>query len=126
MKGINNFSGTILILGIFLFDSLLGSVTLLMGQAETVEEWVGQVNDFMGFRSLFTWIPYMLILFLIKNRIYISKEDEALVLLCLMMSMVDSIDYFVNANWRPVWMDWTVFSIVSVSLIIHKVKRLRN
>ena len=94
-----------------------------MGQAETVEEWAEQIKVFMGFRSLFTWMPYILILFLMNRKIYISKEDEALALLCLMMSVIDSIDYFVNSNWRPVWMDWVVFGVISVSLIIYKIRR---
>ena len=61
-KGINNYSGTILILGLFLLDSLLGSVTIFMGQAETVEEWAEQINLFVGLRSIMNIAPYTIIL----------------------------------------------------------------
>jgi len=122
-KGINNYSGTILILGLFLLDSLLGSVTIFMGQAETVEEWAEQINLFVGLRSIMNIAPYTIILILMNTKVYISVEDEALALLCFMMSALDSVDYFVNNNWRPVWMDWIVFTIVALILIGHKIRR---
>lgn len=122
-KGINNYSGTILILGLFLLDSLLGSVTIFMGQAETVEEWAEQINLFVGLRSIMNIAPYTIILILMNTKVYISVEDEALVLLCFMMSALDSVDYFVNNNWRPVWMDWIVFTFVALILIGHKIRR---
>lgn len=94
-----------------------------MGQAETVEEWAEQINLFVGLRSIMNIAPYTIILILMNTKVYISVEDEALVLLCFMMSALDSVDYFVNNNWRPVWMDWIVFTFVALILIGHKIRR---
>ena len=41
-------NGTFLILAIFALDCLTGSVTALMGQAETTDEWLKQIMVFIN------------------------------------------------------------------------------
>lgn len=99
---------------------------MFMGRAEDMDEWVFQVQVFSMCRSIFAWVPYMLLLFLLRFEILLDWIDEALIVLCLLMSVIDTLDYWVNANWRPVWMDWVVFGIISVSLVAYKLKRLKQ
>jgi len=115
-------SGTFLILSIFLLDCLLGSVSLLMGEAKDMNEWVYQIQMFCAARSVFAWIPYLLIFILLKHKIYIDRLDEALLTLCLLMSVIETSDYLTNGNWRAVWMDWIVFGIFALTLIYFKIR----
>ena len=122
-------NGTLLIIALFTLDCLTGAVTLLLGQAETQEEWISQIVTFMAARSVFTWTPYILILLLLRYRFYFDKVDEILTVLMLLMSIFDTSDYLVNWNMRNMWMDYIVFSIIAIPLIIYKLhtvaKRLK-
>lgn len=122
-------NGTFLILAIFALDCLTGSVTALMGQAETTDEWLKQIMVFQGARSVFAWMPYILILLLLRYRFMLDRTDEALIVLCLIMSIFETSDYITNYNWRGMWMDYIVFSIIAIPLISYKLhtvaKRLK-
>lgn len=121
--------GTFIILSVFLIDSLLGSVSMFQGQAETMDEWFEQIRWFCMFRSIFTWIPYLLLLYIARNGIKLDWMDEAILINCLLMSIVDTTDYITNANWRGVWMDWIVFGIFTsllIALKLHKTAKRLN
>lgn len=116
--------GTFFILFIFLVDCLTGSVSIIMGQAETEEEWFNQIIYFSAARSVFAWMPYLVLLYLANFKVSLSKEDEALLVIFLIFSFIETGDYFTNYNWRPVWLDYVVLTIFVVSLLYIKIKRL--
>lgn len=81
------------------------------------------------FRSIFTWIPYLLLLYIARNGIKLDWIDEAILINSLLMSIVDTTDYITNANWRGVWMDWIVFGIFTsllIALKLHKTAKRLN
>lgn len=107
-----------LILIIFAIDVITGNIVKwFYPQPETMEEWQRQVVLFNACKSFYDWIPYLMVIVLSRYRIDVDMYDIMICFVILFLCLLNSLDWFVNSNWRPVGIDWIVF-IVSLLVIL--------
>lgn len=118
-KKLDNWVGMFLILLIFTIDCLLGNVYKVVGS----DDYVTQVYQYVSFKEVFGLIPYLLLVIISLNiRIRFDKFDISVLFTCLILQLLNCVDFFVNNNWRPMWSDWVIFGCITIPSLILKYK----
>lgn len=118
-KKLDNWIGMFLILLIFTIDCLLGNVYKVVGS----DDYVTQVYQYVSFKEVFGLIPYLLLVIISLNiRIRFDKFDISVLFTCLILQLLNCVDFFVNNNWRPMWSDWVIFGCITIPSLILKYK----
>ena len=116
-KKLANWVGVFGILLIFTIDTLLGNVYKFIGS----EDYVTQVYQYMCYKEIFNIVPYILLIIISKNiKIRFDGYDMAILFVCLLLQLLNCVDFFVNNNWRPMWCDWVLFFSVSIPAMFLK------
>lgn len=122
-KKLDNFLGLFVILTVFTLDCLLGNVYKIVGS----EDYVTQVYQYVSFKEMFGIIPYLLLIVISLNiRIKFDRFDIAILFTCLVLQLLNCVDFFVNHNWRPTWSDWVIFFAIAIPSIILKILTYRK
>ena len=113
---------TFLILGIFSFDCFVNNAVKIFmpGQAQNQDEWLRQIQLYNTAISFFSWIPYILLIYLPAKKFKFDGIDTCMSLVCLLSCVINSLDWVYNSNWRPAFLDWWVF--VSTLMILFSLK----
>lgn len=116
-KKLDNYLGMIIILLVFTVDCILGNVYKIVGS----EDYVTQVYQYVSFKEMFGLIPYLLLVIISLNiQIRFDKFDISILFTCLILQLLNCVDFFVNNNWRPMWSDWVIFSAITIPAIFFK------
>lgn len=116
-KKLDNYLGMIIILLVFTIDCILGNVYKVVGS----EDYVTQVYQYVSFKEMFGIIPYLLLVIISLNiQIRFDKFDIAILFTCLILQLLNCVDFFVNNNLRPMWSDWVIFFCISIPSVILK------
>lgn len=116
-KKLDNYLGLFIILLVFTIDCILGNVYKVVG----TEDYVKQVYQYVSFKEMFGLMPYLLLVVISLNiQIRFDKFDIAILFTCLILQLLNCVDFFVNNNWRPMWSDWVIFFCISIPSIILK------
>lgn len=122
-KKLDNFLGLFVILTVFTLDCLLGNVYKIVGS----EDYVTQVYQYVSFKEMFGIIPYLLLIVISLNiRIKFDRFDIAILFTCLVLQLLNCVDFFVNHNLRPTWSDWVIFFAIAIPSIILKILTYRK
>jgi len=122
-KKLDNYTGLFLILLVFTIDCVLGNVYKVVGS----DDYVKQVYQYVSFKEMFGIIPYLLLIVISLNvRIKFDKFDISILFTCLILQLLNCVDFFVNNNWRPVWSDWVIFGCITIPAILFKVATYRR
>lgn len=118
-KKLDNWVGMFLILLIFTIDCLLGNVYKVVDS----EDYVTQVYQYVSFKEVFGLIPYLLLVIISLNvKIRFDRFDISVLFTCLILQLLNCVDFFVNNNWRPMWSDWVIFGCITIPSLILKYK----
>jgi hypothetical protein len=118
-KKLDNWVGMFLILLVFTIDCALGNVYKVVGS----DDYVTQVYQYVSFKEVFGLIPYLLLVIISLNiRIRFDKFDISVLFTCLILQLLNCVDFFVNNNWRPMWSDWVIFGCITIPSLILKYK----
>lgn len=122
-KRSGNWCGMLFILLIFTIDCLLGNVYKVVGS----EDYVTQVYQYVSFKEIFGLVPYLLLVIISLNmNIKFDKFDIAVLFTCLLLQLLNCVDFFVNNNWRPMWSDWVIFFFISIPALVLKYKTYKR
>ena len=119
------YRSTLLIMAIFILDVILGNASRIMGKAETMEEWTRQVILYNTLKSFLDWTPYILLMIISRVKLDFDWMDQAMALVCLFSCIVNSADWIMNFNFRPVILDWWAFGSMLLVLVGLKINRYR-
>lgn len=111
------------ILAVFLIDTLTGLWIKYVVDSDPKDwkEAYYQSVTFNTAKSWFDWVPYLLILYFVIYRPKLDKWDEAIAFTGLLSSMLTTVDWYFNNNWRPVQYDLLAFGIILLVLVIVKI-----
>ena len=122
-KKLDNYLGLFIILLIFSIDCLLGNVYKVVGS----KDYVTQVYQYVSFKEVFGLVPYLLLVIISLNiKIKFDRFDISILFTCLILQLLNCVDFFVNNNWRPTWSDWVIFGTIAIPSIILKVITYRR
>lgn len=131
MKSRIYFSGTILILLVFIIDCVTGMWQKIIGTPDptTAREWGYQLVDMMGNKSWFTYVPYLLIALImvfrwwphLLKRLNFDILDIVLLIMYLVSCIITSIDYHTNLNMRECITDVWSYAILTAFILIVKI-----
>lgn len=127
MKTRTKWSGTLLIITVFVIDCLCGLWQQLHGikQADSWEAYSYQLLDFLGNKAWFTMVPYLIIFYMmitqfyprLKNEIQFDLYDVLLLFIYLVSCIVTIIDYKTNYNMRD-WVTDAITYIIATGFIL--------
>jgi hypothetical protein len=112
-----NWIGAALILLVFLIDTLMGNMYKIYNS----DDYVTQVYQYLCYKEVFNLIPYLLLIIISLNvRIRFDRFDMAILFTCLLLQILNCVDFFVNYNWRPMWSDWVIFAVIVIPSLSMK------
>lgn len=118
-----NWLGMFLVLVVFCIDTSLGNVYKAVGS----DDYVTQVYQYVSFKEVFGLVPYLLLVIISLNiRIRFDHYDMAVLYTCLILQLLNVVDFFVNNNWRPMWSDWVIFFAICIPSLILKTLTYRK
>lgn len=113
----DNWGAMFLILLVFAIDTGLGNVYKVVGS----EDYVTQVYQYVSFKEIFGLMPYcLLIIISLGLEVKFDKFDIAVLFTCLLLQILNVVDFFVNYNWRPMWSDWVIFGAITIPSLVLK------
>lgn len=116
-KKLANWIGAALILLVFLIDTLMGNMYKIYNS----DDYVTQVYQYLCYEEVFNLIPYLLLIIISLNvRIRFDRFDMAILFTCLLLQILNCVDFFVNYNWRPMWSDWVIFAVIVIPSLSMK------
>lgn len=122
-KKLDNYLGLFAILLVFTIDCLLGNVYKVVGS----KDYVTQVYQYVSFKEVFGLVPYLLLVIISLNiKIKFDRFDISILFTCLILQLLNCVDFFVNNNWRPMWSDWVIFGTITIPAIIFKIITYRR
>lgn len=122
-KKLDNYLGLFAILLVFTIDCLLGNVYKVVGS----KDYITQVYQYVSFKEVFGLVPYLLLVIISLNiKIKFDRFDISILFTCLILQLLNCVDFFVNNNWRPMWSDWVIFGTITIPAIILKVITYRR
>lgn len=131
MKSKIHFSGTILILLVFLIDCVTGMWPKIIGTPDpaNAREWGYQLVAVLGYKSWFTYVPYLLValIMIFRHWPHLLKKlnfdilDIVLLFLYFISCVITTIDYHTNLNMRKAITDVWSYAIVTAFILIVKI-----
>ena len=122
-KRLSNWCAMALILSIFALDCVLGNVYKVVGS----DDYVTQVYQYVSFKEIFGLVPYLLLVIISLNfELRFDKFDISVLFTCLLLQLLNCVDFFVNNNWRATWTDWVVFGFVAIPALFLKYKTYKQ
>lgn len=106
-----------MIVVVFTIDCLLGNAYKIIAS----EDYVKQVHQYVSYKEVFGIFPYIFLIIISLNlKIRFDKFDMAILFVCLFLQILNTADFFINNNWRPMWTDWAIFFLIFVPSTIFK------